>query len=103
MKRHRVLIAPIVEDQIRAQAEYIAVDSIDNALEWKASVWSAIQSLGEFPNRHAIDRAASDRMGIVVRKVVIARTYLLFYTVDPAADDIYIINFRHGARQAENE
>jgi plasmid stabilization system protein ParE len=97
MKRLAVVIAPVVGEQITAQVLRIAEDSIDNALAWEGRLRTAILAIGDAPG-HAIDEAASDRLGVVIRKVVFEGTYLIHYVVDQPAGVVRIVNFRHGAR-----
>lgn len=100
--RYRVVIPPVVEEQIRAQLLYIAEDSIDHALAWEDRLRNAIQSIGRLPGGHAVDEAASQRVGETVHKMVFEKTYLIHYRVKANAAMIEIVNFRHGARLPRN-
>jgi plasmid stabilization system protein ParE len=97
MKRLRVIIPPTVQDQITEQVLYIASDSIDNALAWEQNLRKAIEKIGE-THGHAVDEAASNRLGFQVHKVVFDRTYLIHYCIDDVAHVVKIVNFRHGSR-----
>lgn len=97
MKRRRVIIAPVAQDQIDAQVLHIAMDSIRNALAWEGRLRKAIADIGAMPG-NAIDEDATDRLGYEVRKSVFENTYLIHYYVDDKADIVRIIGFRHGAR-----
>ena len=97
MKRRLVRIVPFAEEEILRQVLYIAQDSIDNALAWEGRLRAAIKSLGEF-HGHAIDEDASMELGHAAHKLVFEGTYLVFYQVEEVADEVRVVNFRHGAR-----
>ncbi len=98
MKRYRAIIAPIVQEQIRAQVLYIARDSIDHALAWEDRLRAAIKAMSGLPFGYAVDEAATTRIGVTVRKMVFEQTYLVHYLVNEASGTVEIVNFRHGAR-----
>jgi len=97
MKRLKVVIPPSVQEQIRDQLLYIAEDSIDNALAWEDRLRASINGIGNM-HGHAIDEAASARLGETIRKCVFEKTYLIHYRVNTAAGTVEIVNFRHGSR-----
>jgi plasmid stabilization system protein ParE len=96
VKHLRVIIPPEVREQIREQLEFIALDSVDNALAWEDRLIAAINALSSTPG-HAVDRDASDRVGQTVRKLVFEKTYLIHYRVKENIS-VEIVNFRHGSR-----
>lgn len=98
MKKYRVIIPPIVQDQIWQHVLYIARDSIDNALAWEDRLRAEIRRIGSLPAGYAIDEAASARLGQEVRKLVFEKTYLIFYRVNAERSRVELLNFRHGAR-----
>jgi plasmid stabilization system protein ParE len=98
VKKLRVIIPPIVQEQILAQVLYIARDSIDHALAWEDRLRTAINRIGMMPKGNAVDAAASARIGEEVRKMVFERTYLVFYRINEASRSVEVINFRHGAQ-----
>jgi plasmid stabilization system protein ParE len=68
-------------------------------LLWYKRLEEAIQSLGEFPERHPIVTALSDPAR-VVRQFLFGRrrnAYRVFYTI--LNDTIEILHVRHGARE----
>ncbi len=97
MKRYRLIIAPIVRDQISQQVLFIAHDSIVNALAWEGRLRRAVSALVDFSG-YAKDEDATDRLGFVVHKFVFERNYLVHFRVDKSAAIVYVLNFRHGAR-----
>ena len=98
MSRRTVNTSPDVEDRITEQVLYIAGHSIRNALDWEDRLRSAIRSLADVPGM-PVDPAASDRMGLPVRKLVFERTYLIHFWVDDRANVVRVIGFRHGGRE----
>jgi plasmid stabilization system protein ParE len=98
VKKFRIIIAPIVQDQIRTQVLYIARDSINSALAWESRLRSAVKNIAILPTRNPIDNAAPARIGQQIRKMVFERTYLLFYRISHEKRSIDILNFRHGTR-----
>jgi plasmid stabilization system protein ParE len=103
LKHHPVIIPPFVQQQIEEQVEYIAADSIENALAWEERLRGAIKRIGELPRRYAIDGEMSARYGTLVHKVVFERTYLVFYCIDKNARSVHVLNFRHGARKSPSD
>jgi plasmid stabilization system protein ParE len=95
VKRLRVFISAAVYGQIEEIVNYIALDSVDNAVAWQERLLFALNALSE-KHGHAIDEAASKRIGHRIRKTVFERTYLIHYLVGPAQVDV--VNIRHGAR-----
>ena len=103
MKQFRVIIPPVVQEQIRAEVLYIAADSVDVALAWEDRLRSAINAIGDLPGSHAVDQDAATRIGLTVHKMVFERTYLIHYLVNQDAATVEIVNFRHGARLPRKE
>jgi plasmid stabilization system protein ParE len=97
VKRWKVVIPPVVQEQIRAQVLYIARDSIENALNWEDRLLKAIEKIGEMPG-HARDEEATIRLGFAVQKDVFEGTYLIHYRTDDQTRTVDLLNFRHGAR-----
>lgn len=97
MKRLKVITARVVKEQIRAQALYIALDSIENALAWEDRLCKVMLGIGDLPG-HAIDEDASSRLGETVRKTVFESTYLIHYRLTRNPPVVEVINFRHGMR-----
>jgi plasmid stabilization system protein ParE len=61
--------------QIEAIGDYIAEDSLENALRWVEKLWESIVSLRTFPESHAILYTA-DQTGREVRQTSLASTAL---------------------------
>lgn len=97
MKRRRVIVAPIVHDQIRTQVIHIARDSVEKALAWEDRLRATIKKLSQFSG-YAIDEPASDRLGYPLHKLVFEGTYLIHFVVEDNQRMVRVVNFRHGAR-----
>jgi len=97
MRSFRVNLTDVVKHQILEQLEYIADDSLDNALGWHDRLLLAIRQIGEHPG-YAVDEEATRRLARETRKLVFEGTYLVFYQTDEAAGVVEVIGFRHGMR-----
>ena len=95
MKRYRLVVAPIVHEQIREQVLFIAQHSIENALAWEDRLEQAIKGLTSVTG-DAIDEEASDRLGFTLHRLVFGSSYLIHYTIDEPAGVVRVVNFRHG-------
>lgn len=51
---HKVRLSNEALQQIEAISDYIAQDSPRNALQWVRRIRANIESLGDFPDRHAV-------------------------------------------------
>jgi plasmid stabilization system protein ParE len=98
VNRLNVQITDVTLGKIRDQVQFIARDSIENALAWEDRLLEAIESLGDF-HGHAIDEEAGIRIGGTIHKMVFEQTYLVHYEVKDVAGIVEVVNFRHGARQ----
>jgi plasmid stabilization system protein ParE len=97
VRRYRLWIREKVKKQITDQVEYIARDSIENALKWEERLRVAFEKIAENP-RYAVDEEATRRVGMETRKVVFERTYLIFFVVIEETRTVELIGFRHGYR-----
>jgi hypothetical protein len=68
MKQYRVLIAPVVKQQIREQMMYIAQHSVDHALAWEDRLQSAIKELAFFSG-YSVGRRRNFPFGLHVAQV----------------------------------
>lgn len=100
MKRLEVRVTDGTNSQILEQVLYIAADSITNALAWEVRLRARLELLSDF-HGHVIDEQVSRQLGYTTHKLVFERTYLVHYHVDLDAGFVYVVNFRHGARQSE--
>jgi plasmid stabilization system protein ParE len=97
VRRLDVVIPQDVQQQILDQVDYIACDSVDNALAWEDRLRRAINRIGDSPG-HVVDAGASRRVGETIHKLVFEKTYLIHYRINDTAGAVEIVNFRHGAR-----
>jgi plasmid stabilization system protein ParE len=98
VKPLKVVVAPVVRDQIEEQVWYIARDSVNRALDWEGRLARAIRGIATNGGGHAVDEDASKRTGYAVQKVVFEKTYLIHYRVNAKTRTVEIVNFRHGMR-----
>jgi plasmid stabilization system protein ParE len=92
---HSVRITRRTYEQIDETATYIALDSPDAARRWRDKILLDIESLQNFPLRHAIAPEA-EAVGVDVRQMMHG-VYRILYTVD--ANVVTVHGIRHGARR----
>ena len=79
-------------------ADYIRVRNPAAALRVRAAIYASLQTLILFPYVGRQQKTEGVRK-FVTRKYA----YLVYYTVDEAADEIVILNVKHPARRREHE
>lgn len=79
-------------------ADYIREHNPQAARRVRAAIYESLQNLILFPHVGRRQKAESVRK-LVTRKY----PYLVYYTVDEAADEIVILNVKHPARRREHE
>jgi len=79
-------------------ADYILEHNPQAARRVRAAIYESLQNLILFPHVGRRQKAESVRK-LVTRKY----PYLVYYTVDEAADEIVILNVKHPARRREHE
>jgi plasmid stabilization system protein ParE len=87
-------------EPIEAQVRYIAVEkkAPENASRWLSRLLDAIDTLEHLPARHEVDAVQSKLLGTNVYRMVFERTYLVHYTIEESRGGVYVLSFRHGAR-----
>jgi toxin ParE1/3/4 len=76
-------------------ADYIRGRNLAASLRVRAAILESLQNLILFPERQSVEG---------VRKLVTRKyPYLVYYTLDPAADEIVILAIRHPAREREHQ
>lgn len=79
-------------------ADYIHARNPAAAERVRAAIYSSLQNLLLFPYMGRRQKAEG------VRKLVTGRFgYLIYYTIDDAAEEIVILNVKHPARRREHE
>jgi toxin ParE1/3/4 len=79
-------------------ADYIHALNPAAAARVRAAIYESLQNLILFPHAGRRQRAEG------VRKIVTRRyRYLIYYTVDEAAEEIVVLNVKHPARRREHE
>jgi toxin ParE1/3/4 len=79
-------------------AEYLHARNPTAALRVRAAIYDSLQNLILFPQVGRRQKIEGVRK-FVTRKYA----YLVYYTVDEAADEIVILNIKHPARRREHE
>jgi plasmid stabilization system protein ParE len=95
---YRVLVTPTTRAQIFEQARYIAVDRQAplNAARWLEQVFTATDTLADFPRRCPL-APENDFRDYEIRRLLIGDYFLLFTVVD-GDQTVWAIGFRHGSR-----
>ncbi|MFC2159112.1 type II toxin-antitoxin system RelE/ParE family toxin [Actinomycetota bacterium] len=94
VKKYKVLITKITEEDIRYIFEYILIDNPKAAERWKGEIKSQIASLKEFPLRCSIIPGTGD-IGIDYRHII----YGDYRTVFKIRDDaVFIMRVFHCSR-----
>ena len=91
-----------VKKQMAEIVAFIADEDEDRALAWEKRLMDALRGLGRF-HGHAVDRAASDRFGQTVQRMVFEGAYLVHYQVDEESLAVDVKNLRHGKRLPGDE
>jgi toxin ParE1/3/4 len=92
---HKVRLSDEALRQIEAIGDYIAQDSPQNSLRWVQRIRSTIDSLGNFPERHAV-LYTPQQAGREVRQTHYG-VYRILYEIQ--ADAVFVLTVRHGARR----
>lgn len=77
--------------------DYVAQDSIENALKLIDRIEKAANQLDTFPSRARIRQSTQEGTDGVWKIVV--RPYLIFYSVSEELKKVQILRIRHGARR----
>ena len=101
--RYNVDITDAAFALIREAAHYIAIDAAAplNAGRWLEQVWDAIDGLEAMPSRCVLAAESAYKTYEVRRQLV--GNYLILFTIDEAAHQVWVIGFRHGSRQPRPE
>jgi toxin ParE1/3/4 len=93
----KLRFTPRALDDITEIAAYIRVRNPSAARRVRSAIYESLQNLILFP------KAGRRQKTEGVRKIV-TRTYpyLIYYTVDEAADEIIVLNVKHPAREREH-
>ena len=94
----RLRFTPRAAENITAAADYIRTRNPAAALKVRAAILENLQNLVLFP------QAGRPQQTEGVRKLVIRKyTYVIYYTMDEAADEIVILSVKHPAQEREHE
>ncbi len=93
----RVILTDPAFVDVEEAANFIWAESPVNARRWLADFWWAVDSLKEFPFRHALIPEA-DAIGIPYRSLPV-HSHRLVYRVDEERSVVYVVRVYHGARK----
>jgi toxin ParE1/3/4 len=94
----KLRFTPRAAEDIAAIADYIRARNPGAARRVRSAIFHSLQNLVLFPQ---VGRAQAVEG---VRKLVTRKyPYLVYYTIDEAADEIIILTIQHAAREREYE
>ena len=83
---------------LAAIADYLHEHNPQASLRVRASILESIDILTAFPN------AGRSQTTLGVRKLVTRRyNYLVYYSVDEAGSEVWVLSIKHPARQREHD
>jgi toxin ParE1/3/4 len=94
----KLRFTPRAVENLAAIADYIHERSPGAALRVRAAIYTSLQDLILFPHVGRRQKAEGVRK-FVTRKY----SYLIYYTIDEAAEEIVILSIKHPARWREHE
>jgi toxin ParE1/3/4 len=90
----KVEITALAEADLETIYLHIREDSLIRAAEWRQGLLQAAQALEQFPDRCPL--ATESGAALEIRQLLYGR-YRVLFTI--ARDTVYILHFRHSARQ----
>ena len=94
----KLRFTPAAVDDITEIADYLRARSPSAAVKVRAAIYASLKQLLLFPSLGRRQQTEG------VRKLVTRRySYLVYYTLDAAHDEIVILNVKHPAREREHE
>ena len=94
----KLRFTPRAIDNITEAADYLRVRNPVAAERVRASIYESLQALILFP------RVGRRQTVKGVRKIVTRKySYLVYYMVDEAADELVILSVKHPAREREHD
>ena len=89
---------PQALDDVTEIADYLKERSPSAAVKVRAAIYASLEQLLLFPSLGRRQQTEG------VRKLVTRRySYLVYYTLDAAHDEIVVLNVKHPARQRNHE
>ena len=94
----KLRFTPRALDDLAEIANYLKARSPSASAKVRASIYASLEQLLTFPDLGRRQRTEG------VRKLVTRRyPYLVYYTVDAAYDEVFVLNVKHPARRREHE
>ena len=97
MQTYKVRIPPSVIAELEDNFDYIAKDSMTNAVRWYRNIQEKILSLQENPRRCPI--AIESRYRSYEIRHLIVRPYRVLFRI--RGDTVEVLHVRHGSRKRE--
>ena len=94
----KLRFTPRATADLIAIADYIRVRNPSASLRVRAAILDSLRTLVLFPEAGRRQKPQGVRK-LVTRKY----SYLIYYTLDPAAAEIVILSIQHSAREREHE
>ncbi|HXX04649.1 MAG TPA: type II toxin-antitoxin system RelE/ParE family toxin [Xanthobacteraceae bacterium] len=94
----RLRFTPRAIENIVSIAEYIRARNPKAAYLVRAAIYESLQNLILFPHAGRLQQTEGVRK-LVTRKYA----YLIYYTVDHAAEEIVVLSVKHSARRRDHE
>ena len=94
----KLRFTPRAVENLAEIADYIHERNPAAALRVRAAIYESLQNLILFPHIGRRQKAEGVR-----RFVTYKYSYLVYYTVDDAVEEIVILNIKHPARRREHE
>ena len=101
MKKYRVVFTPTAQLHALRDAEFIALDSVANAVDWYEGLVKAVHSLDTMPGRWGAARE-SQYLHEELRQYIY-KSHRIIFQIDEPAGIVYVLYIRHAARRAIGE
>ncbi|MEM6561393.1 MAG: type II toxin-antitoxin system RelE/ParE family toxin [Planctomycetota bacterium] len=101
MKTYSVEVTDGAWSAIERRVRYIAEEksSPGNAARWLSRLLAEVDALETMPRRHTLDELQSRLHGTDVYRLVHERNYLLFYSINDAAERVAVLAFTSTAQR----
>ena len=99
MKPYKLVYTCQAEDDLGSIFDYIAENSVDNALDYIDRIQSAIENLSTSPYIGVSCRAKGIDRDC---RILIFENFMIFYQVNEADSKIMILRILHGSRENQD-
>ena len=97
MKRYRVVITPLAEDNIRKAHDWLKSENPAHASKWLTSIRDKISGLETLPESHAV-APESGAFNREIRQLLFGRRtpWRIFFTIEGST--VHVLHVRHRGR-----